>query len=67
MTLTPDNKTYIDSLDVYTLLSRVRFALPGDEWFQGETGAYWMERLNAVRAQDNEAYVSASKDMGWGL
>ena len=66
MDLTPQNKTYIDSLGVYNLLHKVRFAPVGDTWFQGETGEYWVKRLSEVRAQDNEAYMRASKDMGWG-
>lgn len=65
MDLTPEHKAYIDSCDIYTLLFRVRFAPVGDPWFQGETGAYWVKRLAEVRAQDNNAYVAASKDMGW--
>lgn len=66
MDLTPENKAYIDSCDIHTLLFRVRFAPIGDPWFQGETGDYWMDRLSTVRAQDEDAYIRASKDMGWG-
>jgi len=65
MTLTPENKAHIDSLDVYALLYKVRFAPVGDEWFQGQTSEHWLKRLSEVRAQDNDAYVRASKDMGW--
>ncbi len=65
MDLSDANKTHIDSLGVYDLLYKVRFASIGDEWFQGETGEYWVKRLSEVRAQDNDVYVRASKDMGW--
>lgn len=65
MTLTPANQAYIDGLDVYTLLARVRNAPLGDPWFEGETGTYWMQRLAQVRAQDDAAYVEASKEIGW--
>lgn len=65
MDLTPELKAEIDSHDVYTLLRCVRFAPIGDQMFQGESGEYWMKRLAEVRRQDNEAYVRASKQMGW--
>jgi len=63
MDLTPENKEYIDSLSISVLLSHWRFALSGDKWFQGETGDYWAKRMAEVQAQDNEAYVRASKDL----
>lgn len=65
MDLTPENQAYIDALPVYDLLFKVRFTPVGDEWFQGETGDYWMKRLMVVRTKDDAAYVRASKDMGW--
>ena len=65
MGLTPENKQHIDSLDIEQLLSRWRFAAIGDPWFQGETGDYWGKRMNELRAQDNDAYVRASKNIGW--
>ena len=65
MTLTPELKAAIDKKDVRTLLSRVRFAPIGDAMFQGESGEYWLKRLAEVRDQDNDAYVAASKSLGW--
>lgn len=65
MDLTKENKEYIDSLDVEQLLDRVRFAPVGDKWFMGETGPYWLKRLGELRDQDNDAYVAASKRIGW--
>ena len=64
--LTPEIKAHIDSLSIYDLLFANRFAPAGDIRFQGERGKYWTKRMNEVRAQDNDVYVRASKDMGWG-
>jgi len=63
--MTPETKAQIDSYGVYRLLHDNRFAPIGDPRFQGEEGEYRMKRLAEVRAQDNDAYVRASKDMGW--
>jgi hypothetical protein len=65
MQLTEENKRHIDSLDVYQLLYKNRFAPIGDPWFQGETGEYWIKRLAQKRDEDHGAFVAASKDMGW--
>lgn len=61
MKLTPENKATIDAKTVGQLLSGVRFSPVGDQWFQDETGEYWLKRLAELRSQDNEAYVRASK------
>ena len=66
MKLTEENKKHIDSLDVYQLLYKNRFAPCGDPWFQGETGEYWMKRLDIARNENPDAFVLASKHMGWG-
>ena len=63
--LTPEIKVQIDALSVYDLLYAHRFASVGDPCFQGEQGEYRMRRLAELRNQDNDAYVRASKDMGW--
>lgn len=63
--LTEARKTYIDGLDVYQLLQKVRFAPVGDIWMQGEVGKYWINRLEELRLQDGKAYVAASKELGW--
>ncbi len=65
MNLTEENKKYIDSLSITGLLSKIRYAPPGDPWFQGETGDYWMKRYAEVRNADPEAHTRASKDIGW--
>jgi hypothetical protein len=65
MDLTPFNKEYIDSLSVFSLLQNWRFAHSDNPWFQGETGQYWADRMAELRNKDNDAYVQASKDIGW--
>ena len=62
MNLTPENKQYIDALSYEELLSRWRFAPPGDPWFQGETGKYWADRMEAKRGEDHS---TISKKIGW--
>jgi hypothetical protein len=64
MDLTKKNKEYIDSLSYEELLSRWRFAPIGDEWFQGETGIYWQQRMKELIAQGSD-HVAASKRIGW--
>lgn len=63
MKLTKANKTYIDSLRYEDLLRRWRFAPAGDSWFQGQTGAYWSERMEAKKQEPG--HVAASKRVGW--
>jgi hypothetical protein len=65
MTLTEENKKYIDSLTYAQLLEKWRFSPPGDLWFQDETGAYWGRRLANLRDEDPDNAVQASKDLGW--
>jgi hypothetical protein len=63
--LTEAKKEYIDGLSIYALLNKIRFAPLGDSWMQDETGDYWMKRMAELRSADNDAYVQASKDLGW--
>lgn len=65
MDLTPENKTHIDNLSYEGLLNHWRFAPVGDEWFQGETGVYWGERMKELRSADPGGAVDASKQIGW--
>lgn len=71
MTLTLENKAYIDSLSYESLLSRWHFAPVGDKWFQDDlsgkpqTGTYWGERMAELRSQNHEEAVRASKSVGW--
>jgi len=64
MDLTEENKKHIDSLSYEQLLRKWRFSPSGDPWFQAETGNYWGERMNELKAKcDNPAAVS--KTIGW--
>jgi len=63
--MTPEKKAEIDSYGVYRLFYDHRFAPIGDPRFRGEEGEYRIRRLIEVRAKDNDAYVRASKDIGW--
>ncbi len=65
MELTPENKTYIDSLNYESLLSHNRFAPIGDKWFQGETGDYWLKRMSELKNSGTVDHVGISKKIGW--
>ena len=65
MQLTPDIQAKIDGYGVEQLLAHIRFASIGDERFTGETGAYWLKALEKKMDADLEAYVNASKRIGW--
>jgi len=65
MDLTPERKKTIDEMSYEGLLSRWRNAPLGDEWFQGETGKYWGERMAELKKQDPGGAVAASKVIGW--
>lgn len=64
MKLTTENKAIIDGKSYESLLSRWRYHHVGDEWFQDETGDYWGERMNELRAKGAD-HVGASKAIGW--
>jgi hypothetical protein len=63
MKLTPENEAYIDSLDYEELLRKWRFSPLGSEWFQGETGQYWHDRMNLLGLTADR--VAISKKVGW--
>lgn len=65
MDLTPENKKFIDDLGITELMRRWRFSQVGDPWLQGDTGYYWSQRIRDLRDHSNEAYVRASKEIGW--
>ena len=62
---TPEQKQEIDALSIHDLLKAQRFGPAGDSRFQGEEGAYRIDRLKDLRDADNAAYVRASKSLGW--
>lgn len=66
MELTPELKQEIDNMDVEQLLYKWRFAKTGDPIMQDESGTYWGKRMAELRSQDNDAWVRASKNIGWG-
>ena len=65
MKLTPELKNQIDAMTMYTLLYKNRFAPSGDPLFEGESGEYFLRKLSEKREADSDAFVSASKSMGW--
>jgi hypothetical protein len=65
MDLTSERKDHIDAMDYEGLLRRWRHAPFGDEWFHGETGVYWQERMCALRDINPHDAVQASKRIGW--
>jgi len=64
MKLTPTTKAHIDQLTYDMLLRQNRNAPIGDPWFQGETGEYWLKRMNEWREAGAD-HVGASKRIGW--
>lgn len=63
--MTPEEKAKIDSMTLYDLLLAWRNAPVGDPRFQGEHGQYWAQRMSQLRNEDNNAWVAASKAIGW--
>ena len=59
-------KNKIDALSIEELLRDHRFAPIGSTMFQGKEGEYRIKRLSELRNKDNDAYVNASKSIGWG-
>ena len=65
MELTPEIKEQIDRLNICQMLSRWRFGRVGDPIFQGEIGVYFSDRMFRLREEDPDAWVRASKELGW--
>lgn len=67
MELTEKLKKEIDSKTMYELLKAVRFENFDNPIFQGESGDYWLTRINYLRSQPGGAleHVKASKSLGW--
>lgn len=63
--MTPEEKAWIDNANLFSLLSRWRFAAVGDKMFQGETGEYYSKVMFGKRDADNAEWVRASKEVGW--
>ena len=58
-------KQWIDNASVYDLLYKNRFEPLESGYFSGERGAYHLDILDKRRAENNKAWVAASKHMGW--
>ncbi len=59
-------RQWIDTADYESLLRRWRFSPAGSPWFQGEIGAYYVEKMAAKRIEVGPAeHVRASKVIGW--
>ena len=58
-------KRWIDTATYEELLSKWRFAVAGDPFFQGEIGAYYAKVMAERRAADPDEHVRASKAIGW--
>ena len=58
-------KNWIDNATLEQLLHKWRFGEHGDEYFQGEAGAYYSRIMFAKRDADPAAWVRASKSVGW--
>ena len=66
MDLTDEVKTSIDKMSYEQLLSQWRNAPIGSQMFQGESGAYFAERMKVKRNEEgDDAAVAASKSIGW--
>ncbi len=67
MKLTPEIKARIDAKDMTELLRSWRTSPVGDPMFTGESADYWLKRMNGLRAENEAAWVVASKEIGWQL
>ena len=63
--MTPELQRNIEAMTVKQLLSTWRFAPGGDPRMQGESGAAYARQLAIKRSEDPEAYIRASKELGW--
>jgi hypothetical protein len=64
MELTDKIKEAINQLSYEDLLRSYRFAPAGDTRFQGESGEYWIKRMNELRDAGAD-HAAASKAVGW--
>jgi hypothetical protein len=65
--MTADEKEWIDNATIEQLLNKWRFAPIGSAYFceDQERTSYFQKVMNQKRAADHEAYVRASKNIGW--
>lgn len=55
----------INEMGVYDVLRHVRFDKSGSPWVMGAVGDALLKRAAALRNTDQNAWVSASKTLGW--
>lgn len=63
--MTPEQKKWIDESTLVELLSKWCSSESEDPMMQGEAGAYLQKRMFKMRDEDNDAWVRASKQVGW--
>jgi hypothetical protein len=61
----PEMLAWINGASLVDLLRKWRFARPGDPFFQGFVGEHYSKVMFGKRATDPEAWVNASKQVGW--
>lgn len=61
----PEIKKWADEADYEALLRRWRFGPMNDPAFQGATGHYVADKLNAARAKAGLNAATISKVVGW--
>lgn len=62
----PERKEWIDNAPYQELLSRWRHDPLGSDWFQGNLGSYFKNKLEERRAEITPSeHVAASKNIGW--
>jgi hypothetical protein len=65
--MTVEEKNWIDNASIYALLQKWRFSPIGNPYFQEKERAdYFQKVMRERRSADNDAWVRASKDLGWG-
>jgi hypothetical protein len=65
--MTAEEKIWIDNASAYQLLQKWRFSPIGSSYFQEKERAdYFQKKMTEKRCADQDAWVRASKDLGWG-
>lgn len=63
--MTKEQQQWIDNASLEELLRLWRFGRLGDPIFEGDTRAYFSDRLFRLRDADHAAWTAASKAVGW--
>ena len=66
MSMTKEQKQWIDNSTYDELLSKWRFAPIGDPMFIGEVGDYFSQKMNEKKQDPQIDPVKVSKRVGWG-